>query len=221
MVDTSLARLQGADIVAVLTRAPSAGGKTRLFAELGRPSAPALLEALLLDTLDGVRASAGCGVLCVDPASAIGELQALVPDMPVIAQVQGSLGDRMQECMAALFGAGARRVALVGSDLPTLPSAVIDSAFATLDRHPESLVLGPAGDGGYFLIASGSVPPVFNGIWWSTRHVREQTIAAAEGAGWRTHLTDSVEDVDTAESLRRAAISGALRTRAWFLAHLT
>lgn len=219
MVDAALAHLRGADVVAVLTRAPSAGGKTRLFAELAQPGDPALVEALLLDTLDSVRASKARGVLLVDPASAMREVQALVPDMPVVAQPSGNLGARMRMCMASLFEAGARRVAVVGSDLPTMTPAVIDSAFNTLDRHPESLVLGPAVDGGYFLIAAASLPPVFDGIEWSTPSVRTQTIALAGAAGWVMHLLEPLEDVDTAESLKRAAARGG-RTRAWVLTHL-
>jgi len=220
MVDIALAHLRGADVVAVLTRAPSAGGKTRLFADLVRPFDATLLEAFLFDTLDSVRASTGRGVLCIEPASEIARLQSLVPDMPVIPQSSGNLGERMRACMSSIFEMGARRVALVGSDLPTLSARVIDSAFGTLDRDPEGLVLGPADDGGYFLIAAASVPPVFDRIAWSTPSVRAQTIAAAGAAGWRTHLVDSVEDIDTADALRRAATTGGARTRAWILAHL-
>jgi len=219
MVDAALATLRGADVVAVLTRAPSAGGKSRLFAELGRTTDPTLLEALLLDTIDRVRESGAVGVLCVEPASAAEELRALVPDMPLVAQSLGHLGDRMRSCMELLFQAGARRVAVIGSDLPALTAAAIDGAFGELDREPAGLVLGPAADGGYFLVAAASVPPVFSDIDWSTPRVLAQTRAAASAAGWRTHLIEAIEDVDTAASLRRAGTRGG-RTQAWILAHL-
>ena len=220
MVDAALAPLRGADVVAILTRAPSGGGKSRLFAELGRPTDPTLLEALLLDTIDRVRESSGVGVLCVEPASAVRELRLLVPDMPIVVQSPGHLGDRMRSCMELMFEAGARRVAVIGSDLPALTAGAIDTAFTELDRDPAGLVLGPAADGGYFLVAAASVPPVFSDIDWSTSRVLAQTRAAASAAGWRTHLIDTVEDVDTAASLRRAGTRGG-RTQAWILAHLS
>ncbi len=163
----------------------------------------------------------GRGVICVEPASEVASLRSLVTDMPIVGQSGGSLGERMPRCMASLFEAGARRVALVGSDLPAMSPAVIDAAFGALDHDPDSLVLGPARDGGYFLIAAASVPPVFGGIEWSTPRVRMQTMAAAQVAGWRMHLVDSVEDIDTVDSLRRVSATGGPRTRAWVLAHLT
>ncbi len=220
MVDAALAHLQGADVVAVLTRAPSAGGKTRLFAELARPCDPTLLEALLLDTLDAVKASAGRGVLYVEPASSLPEVRALVPGMPIVAQSSGSLGERMRMCMASLFEAGARRVALIGSDLPTLTPALIDAAFDALERHPQYLVLGPAVDGGYFLLAAAAVPPVFDGIEWGTSRVCAQTMSAAAAAGWSALRLPELDDVDDAEGLERAVRAGAGRTAAWARTHL-
>ena len=215
MVDAALANLCGADVVAVLTRAPSAGGKTRLFAELGRPCDPALLEALLLDTVDGVRAAAAQGIVCVEPAVAVDALRALVPDMPVIAQTDGDLGQRMRGCMDALFDAGVSRVALVGSDLPTLSGDVMDAAFRALDADPRGLVLGPSVDGGYFLIAAASTPPVFDGIRWGRPDVLAQTVRAAALAGWNVQFVSALSDVDDAEGLARAAGDVAPRTAAW------
>ena len=69
----------GPIVVAVLTRAPSRGGKSRLFAALGHPPDPTLLSALLLDTLDGVSLSGTTRVVFVDPADACDDVRALVP----------------------------------------------------------------------------------------------------------------------------------------------
>jgi rSAM/selenodomain-associated transferase 1 len=202
-----------APVVAVLTRAPSAGGKTRLFAALGRPPDPTLLSALLLDTIDGARATGRPCVVAVEPPAACDEVTRLVPDgVRVRAQVGGTLGDRMRDVMAALLAEGAPAVVLVGSDLPDLRGEIVEAALAHLAGDPASLVLGPAADGGYYLIAATRVPPVFDGIAWGGPDVLSHTLAAARRAGQVVHLLDELPDVDTLEDL--AATRGA-RTRAW------
>lgn len=206
----------GADVLAVLTRAPSSGGKSRLFAELGRRSDPQLLEALLLDTIaaapPGVRV-----VVVVTPGSACEDVRTLVGAIEVIPQVQGDLGERMRAAMADLFEQGARTVALIGSDLPHITPAVITEAFEALERDPESLVLGPAADGGYYLIAARRVPDVFTGIEWGTDRVLDHTRRAALAQGLKVHLLNEMTDVDTAGDLREICAGNAAppRTAEW------
>jgi rSAM/selenodomain-associated transferase 1 len=206
----------GPAVVAVLTRAPSRGGKSRLFAELGRPPDAALLSALLLDTLDGVRLPGMTRVVFVDPADACDEVRAIVPrDVDVRAQAEGSLGERMRNAMASLFDEGATIVVLVGSDLPDITPERIETAVAHLKRDPGALVLGPAHDGGYYLIASTTIPNVFDDVEWGSPRVLEQTRSSAERSGQRVELIDSLRDVDTLEDLRSVV---APRTRAWLRA---
>lgn len=206
----------GPAVVAVLTRAPSRGGKSRLFAELGRPPDAALLSALLLDTLDGVHLPGMTRVVFVDPADACDEVRAIVPrDVDVRAQAEGSLGERMRNAMASLFDEGATIVVLVGSDLPDITPERIETAVAHLKRDPGALVLGPAHDGGYYLIASTTIPNVFDDVEWGSPRVLEQTRSSAERSGQRVELIDSLRDVDTLEDLRSVV---APRTRAWLRA---
>jgi rSAM/selenodomain-associated transferase 1 len=203
----------GPIVVAVLTRAPSRGGKSRLFAALGRPPDPALLSALLLDTLDGVRLDGTIRVVCVEPVEACDDVRTLVaPDVRVQPQRGESLGDRMRLTMDDLFADGASIVVLVGSDLPDITASSISSAIATLQDDPGSLVLGPARDGGYYLIAATTTPDVFEGIEWSSPRVLEQTRAAASQHGLRVHLLEPLGDVDTLEDLQSVR---ARRTRSW------
>jgi rSAM/selenodomain-associated transferase 1 len=206
----------GPAVVAVLTRAPSRGGKSRLFAELGRPPDAALLSALLLDTLDGVHLPGMTRVVFVDPADACDEVRAIVArDVDVRAQAEGSLGERMRNAMASLFDEGATIVVLVGSDLPDITPERIETAVAHLKRDPGALVLGPAHDGGYYLIASTTIPNVFDDVEWGSPRVLEQTRSSAERSGQRVELIDSLRDVDTLEDLRSVV---APRTRAWLRA---
>jgi len=231
--------LAGAHVLAVLTRAPSSGGKSRLFASLGVPADPQLLEALLLDTIDNAAAPGVRVVVAVTPPSACDEVRATlrshstaltrgqtptptpgqtpVPiDALVIAQADGDLGERMRATMATLFARGAAAVALIGSDLPHIRSSSIVTAFDTLTHDRDALILGPAADGGYYLVASTRVPDVFTQIDWGTSRVLAQTEDAARARGLRVHLLPVLTDVDTSEDLRTVAAEGrAPRTAAW------
>jgi rSAM/selenodomain-associated transferase 1 len=211
MVDVAHAR-----VVAILTRAPSAGGKSRLFAELGRPYDPHLLEALLLDTIDGVATDGVRCVVAVTPSSACDEVAALT-GINVMPQIDGDLGERMRAVMTRLFANGTRAVVLVGSDVPTITPSIVAGAFAVLDREPGTLVLGPATDGGYYLLASAAVPDVFSGIEWGSVRVLSQTLHAASEAGLRVHRLDTLTDVDTVADLRRVE---SRRTAAWVRANM-
>ena len=205
-----------APVVAVLTRAPSSGGKTRLFKSLGIPSDPTLLTALLLDTIDGAAAPGARRVVAVTPPEGCDEVRRIVGDVEVMPQPDGDLGARMRAIMAALFDRGAPAVALIGSDLPHVTPAVVSEAFACVARDPDALVLGPATDGGYYLIAARRVPDVFSTIDWGSARVCDQTEEAAAGDGFRVHRLQAMSDVDGVDDLRRAGSSGhARRTAAW------
>lgn len=209
-----------APVLAVLTRAPSSGGKTRLFASLGVSPDPKLLAALLLDTLDGAAVPGVRRVVAVTPASACDDVRDIVGDVEVMAQPEGDLGERMRATMTALFARGAPAVALIGSDVPHITAATIAEACALVVRDPDALVLGPAADGGYYLIAAQRVPDVFGGVEWGSEQVLAQTERAAAAHQFRVHHLATIADVDTADDLHRAARSGrAPRTAAWLSAY--
>jgi uncharacterized protein len=200
MVDAA----QAGVVVAILTRAPSAGGKSRLFAALGIEPDPALLTALFLDTVDAVRRAQIRCVVAVAPASACDEVRALVPDgITVTAQPEGTLGDRMRGVMGTLFDGGARAVALVGSDLPEISAAAIREACAIACDDPRALAVGPALDGGYYLIAAARVPDVFDRIEWGSAAVLAQTRDAAQRDDLHVRIVGSIGDVDTPGDLER------------------
>ena len=218
-------------VVAVLARAPSHGGKSRLFTELGRPPDRALLEALLLDTLDGCIGHEWSCVVAVEPPAACDEVAALLRgSVAVMPQPAGALGDRLRETMASLLRGGAPAVVLVGSDLPTMSQERIARAWALLEDDPGSVVLGPAADGGYYLVAATSVADVFAGITWGNDTVLAETIAAARRAGITVHLLEPLEDIDVVADLRRlctetgpsaaAPPERGARTKRWARAHV-
>ncbi len=126
-----------------------------------------------------------------------------------VLQGQGSLGARLQRQVVRAQREGARRVILIGSDLPDLGSDDLIEAFQQLERRP--LVLGPAGDGGYWLIGLGSRsapwPTLFAGaeeaIGWGGCQVLAQTLAAAAALGLEPHLLATRSDLDRGVDLRR------------------
>ena len=112
-------------------------------------------------------------------------------------------------------------VVLVGSDLPHITPAVIAEASARVMEDPDRLVLGPASDGGYYLIAARRVPDVFSGITWGSTEVLAQTERAAVADRLDVYRLTTMADVDSPDGLREAAHSGrAPRTAAWLDAHL-
>jgi rSAM/selenodomain-associated transferase 1 len=230
-VDAAETASPRAAVLAVLTRAPASGGKSRLFAALRTPPDPALTTALLLDTLDAVASPQWDCAIVVAPAEACDDVRAVVPaEMRLLPQRGGDLGARMRAAMDDLFAAGAHAVVLVGSDLPEIDAGAVATAFETLSRDRDALVIGPAHDGGYYLIGATRTPDVFAGIEWGGAHVLDATVAAAQQCGLRVHLVDGCADVDNPDDLRRlvrmdsmdrahamATDAGgqARRTRAW------
>lgn len=121
---------------------------------------------------------------------------------PVVLQGAGGLGLRMQRQFAAAFRQGYGPVLLVGSDLPELAAADLAQAFAALQQLP--LVLGPAGDGGYWLVGLNQPQPrLFAGIAWGSEQVLQQTLAAAEALALPAALLAMRHDLDRPCDLHR------------------
>ena len=123
------------------------------------------------------------------------------PDrVPRLPQGQGDLGARMARVFRSLPPGPA---IIIGADIPGVSRRHIVRAFGLLRRN--DAVLGPACDGGYWLIGfrRGSMVPAkaFRDVRWSTRHAREDTLESLEGL--TIALTDILGDVDTAADLRR------------------
>jgi hypothetical protein len=118
-------------------------------------------------------------------------------DIAYCDQGLGDLGERMARAAQEHFAKGARRVAIIGSDCPDNRAANLRHCFALLQKHP--CVLGPAHDGGYYLIGMNEDrPALFSGVDWGTEHVLRQTLAAAPPA---TALLPKLHDVDRGEDV--------------------
>jgi rSAM/selenodomain-associated transferase 1 len=191
--------------IAVFVKAPVPGKvKTRLCPPLSAEQAAALYAAFVADTLDVVRGVAGArAAVCYDGAEGFADLRWLPddPGLPLFAQRGADLGARLKACFAELFSAGAGKAVAIGSDTPHLGADALRAALALLDRR--DLVLGPATDGGYYLIGLNAPADfLFEGIPWSTPRVFAETVRRAERRGLRVGLLPELFDVDTAADLR-------------------
>lgn len=124
--------------------------------------------------------------------------------IPVATQGEGSLGDRMQFVFRTRLVGPTDRFVLIGSDLPDIGPAEIQRAFSSLDGH--DVVLGPADDGGYWLIGLNGPwqddwRTLFDGIAWSTESVFSQTVSGCQQLGLRVGRLDTRSDIDDMETL--------------------
>lgn len=191
--------------VLVFVRAPELGRvKTRLAAAIGDAAALRVYRRLAEHTLREAAALAGEGVqvrVHHTPAGAGDAVRAWLGDGPVyLPQAEGDLGARIEDAFARAFAEGAERVVIVGSDLPELSADLLRRALRSLDAHPA--VLGPARDGGYYLLGlTRPVPDLFDGIAWSTPGVLHATLERFRAACIAPAMLEELADVDEAEDL--------------------
>lgn len=127
-------------------------------------------------------------------------------------QGPGGLGERLAQAFDRSFKDGCRRVVAIGSDSPGLPLERIREAFAALESRP--VALGPAMDGGYYLVGlNAPFPQLFENIAWSTSAVFSQTLRAAEAAGRACHVLEEYFDIDGPRELREYQKFGSVRSR--------
>ena len=118
------------------------------------------------------------------------------------AQEGQDLGERMAGAFARSFEMGMDKVVLIGTDCPTLQSQHLNEAFEALTDS--DLVLGPATDGGYYLIGmKRRADYLFEGISWSTSQVLTETLNVASQHGLTTTLLQELNDIDTSEDWER------------------
>jgi uncharacterized protein len=212
-------------IVAIMARAPSSEGKSRLIRDLRTSDGAGLRRALLSDTFESISALEAAKAVLYTPMECEAEIRALTPFPAVFLPQRGAtLGDRMRDGTRDLLQSGFDAVVVIGSDLPTLPPANVTVALGILARGGEVLVLGPADDGGYYLIGlTQPRPELFARIPWGTPLVFQRTCDAAEALGISVETLPRWYDVDSASDLRRVwHYSGpdvaARHTRAWLAA---
>jgi len=205
-------------VLGVFLKAPRPGeAKTRLIPALGDAAAARLYRAVAETVVAATRPGRDGydRLFFFTPAEARAEMEAWFPGQAWIAQEGANLGARMSSAFDEAFRRGAGRVAIVGSDVPGLSRDDVGLALASLADH--DLVLGPARDGGYYLIGLRQrLPALFEGVAWGTGSVFAATLERAAALGLSVRVLEERRDIDTLEDVRaewdrlRPLLDGAL-----------
>jgi rSAM/selenodomain-associated transferase 1 len=176
--------------------------KTRLIPALGAEGAALLHRRMTERTLETARlveASVEIEV-CYTDADERQMREWLGSEVRLSEQPPGDLGQRIWRALRDAFTGGAASAVMIGADSPGLTAAHLDAALVRLVDY--DLVLGPAADGGYYLIGlNRPIPELFQEISWSTDAVLTQTLRAADELGLRVSGLDVLGDVDRPEDL--------------------
>jgi len=190
----------------VFMRYPAAGRtKTRLIPALGAAGATELARRLIAHTLAQAASLARQRPVDVEVWFDGGDERTLAAcfghALAYRQQTGADLGARMLHAFErALAHDACGRALLIGTDCPSRSAALMGSAFEALARC--DLVLGPARDGGYYLIGlKRPIPDLFHGITWGTSAVRAETVAIAERLGLAIAELPMLDDIDRPEDL--------------------
>jgi uncharacterized protein len=189
----------------LFTRHPVAGKvKTRLIPALGAEGATALHRRLMLRALRTALALCASREVGMEIRIDGGDEDAMghwVGDGHWCRpQGDGDLGERMAEAFDASFAEGSQATVLIGSDCPSLTPERLAEAFDALRSHP--VVLGPATDGGYYLVGlTRPFPELFRGIAWGTSAVLSETLRHLDGARLKPALLEPLDDLDRPQDL--------------------
>lgn len=194
--------------VVVFAKAPVEGRvKTRLAADLGAEHATRIYRALGRQTVDALRDGPWSTTVHVEPPdhdSIAAVKRWLGEGVGYRGQTAGDLGARM---IAAIDEAllSADRVCVVGTDILDLDTVLLGAAFDALDHH--DVVIGPATDGGYYLIGmSRPHPEIFHAIPWSTELVLRRTLNRLHEAGLSVAMLPPRRDIDTIDDVPAALL---------------
>lgn len=179
--------------------------KSRLAAVIGDDSAVSLYKNLVAQMLSTLKEGTFPLYICFFPKNAQKPIKNwLGREYRYIPQNGKDLGERMRNGFIGGFAMGYKRVVLIGSDIPDLPMKYIEEAFKSLKEM--DAVIGPAFDGGYYLIGfnqSTFSPQVFEGIAWGTENVFDETMKKLKRFRRAVHTLPYHRDIDTAEDLKR------------------
>lgn len=192
--------------VGIMLKVPEVGRvKTRLGETIGMKNAAEFYAVSVGWLLERFRVHGRDFVLFFAPKEREKRLRALysIPDgCPVVAQQGNDLGERIHHALTWLEEHGSTVPCVIGTDSPDLPMDWISEAMDLL-KEDEELVLGPARDGGYYLVGCSPVRKhYFHQIDWSTDVVLEQTRARAEEVGVKPAFLPQWRDIDTWEDLK-------------------
>ncbi len=186
------------ECLAVFARFPEPGrAKTRLIPALGSEGAAQLHAQMTRHTLSHVDELAGSRSISIEvwfTGGSAEQMRAEFGERLYRPQPEGDLGDRMAAAFEGML-AVARSAAIIGTDCPALDATILAEALDALQNH--DLVIGPASDGGYYLIGlRRPIPELFDRMPWGTSEVRAETLTRADRLRLSVHLLPVLDDID-------------------------
>lgn len=193
------------DRLIVFARFPEPGKtKTRLVSALGAENAARLQESLTRRTLASAHSLGIARHSHLEVRFAGGDAERMIhlygSEAQYVPQQGDDLGERLEEAVTTAFAKGTERLIVIGTDCPDLNAEKLNEAFVALDET--DVVLGPAEDGGYYLIGMKRChPALFRDIAWSSERVLEQTVAKARSLNCKVRMLPKLTDVDHPDDL--------------------
>ncbi|MEM7554229.1 MAG: TIGR04282 family arsenosugar biosynthesis glycosyltransferase [Cyanobacteria bacterium P01_A01_bin.84] len=198
----------------IFSRYPESGKtKTRMIPALGADDAANLQRQMTEHTLTNVRKLQQNQDISIEVRFTGGNFQMMADwlghDLIYQHQGEGDLGEKMARSLIAHTTAlslpnssqvSPRKSIIIGTDCPGINAQILTTAFDFLDNH--NCVIGPAVDGGYYLIGMCElIPELFMGINWGTSQVRQQTLDIAQKLNLSVASLPLLNDVDRPEDL--------------------
>lgn len=204
--------MQNFPTLLLMLKAPRAGlVKTRLARGIGDREALRIYRLLVESQL---------GRLPVDwpveihftPSDATWEMkQWLGEAYTYFSQADGDFGNRLIQVLTGTFARGAKSAILLGGDCPELTTKTLEEAYEQLETS--DIVIGPATDGGYYLLGVKNVHHfIFEEISWSTEHVYRQTVESARTHGLKISTLEMLSDIDDLDSWLKFGTYSTKRT---------
>jgi rSAM/selenodomain-associated transferase 1 len=188
----------------IMVKYPELGRvKVRLAQSIGEEAATRLYRAFVQDTLSTVGALDIPYHIAVHPPESRAQLtEWLGTSHGYIQQRGANLGERLLNGFITMFEKKYRQVIALASDCPDLPIEILQAAVSNLQTH--EAVIGPAPDGGYYLIGfnyDNFIPNVFRNISWSTNTVFQETLSRMRSDSQHVHVLPEWQDIDTRSDL--------------------
>lgn len=191
--------------VMVFTKFPAEGKvKTRLAKDMSSRFAASFFKVCAEHTFDELlkvkRAGVDVFLFCPEDNEIDKVIEWTGNNFIYYSQHGSDLGIKMYNAFFTVFNKGYEKVIIVGTDSPDISSKIIQNAISLLENY--DVVIGPANDGGYYLLGLKSkLVDLFSGIKWSTKSVLDNTIEKLNNSELNYYMLDELTDIDTKEDL--------------------
>jgi uncharacterized protein len=193
------------DCILLFIKYPKKGMvKNRLAKDITQENAVNLYKKFVQDIISTILHIKTTLMICYYPPTSLEQFKKwLGPQYNYIAQKGDDLGQRMNNCFEEVFTKGYQKAILIGSDSPDIPKKILTNALKQLQN--KDIVIGPATDGGYYLIGFNKktfYPQIFENISWSKKTVYNKTIDIIKKTNYNLNILPLWSDIDTIDDLQ-------------------